>query len=163
FCSLLGPTWPNRFYLMAGTSGGVTTNGQWGDGIFYYPMILDLPGAGGGGREGYKVSVGRVPVGKPHHPWRLLRKHAHQNRRRGSRGAFLTARRQARLPNVSFIIPSFARGWDEHPPASVGVGMGIQEELVSALRQSSAWEGAAYIITYDEHGGYFDHVSPPVV
>jgi phospholipase C len=42
FCSLLGPTWPNRFYLMAGTSGGITTNGQWGYGIFDTPMILDL-------------------------------------------------------------------------------------------------------------------------
>jgi len=30
FCSLLGPTWPNRFYLAAGTSGGITTNGIWG-------------------------------------------------------------------------------------------------------------------------------------
>ena len=34
FCSVLGPTWPNRFYLMSGTSGGITTNGQWGYGIF---------------------------------------------------------------------------------------------------------------------------------
>jgi phospholipase C len=39
--------------------------------------------------------------------------------------------------------------------------MGIQEECVNALRQSSAWESSAYIITYDEHGGYFDHVPPP--
>jgi phospholipase C len=41
--------------------------------------------------------------------------------------------------------------------------MGIQEELITALRQSSAWESSAYIITYDEHGGYFDHVPPPQV
>jgi hypothetical protein len=31
---MLGPTWPNRFYLAAGTSGGITTNGVWGYGIF---------------------------------------------------------------------------------------------------------------------------------
>jgi phospholipase C len=45
FCSLLGPTWPNRFYLMAGTSGGITTNGLRGFGIFdstTWPIILDL-------------------------------------------------------------------------------------------------------------------------
>ena len=45
FCSLLGPTWPNRFYLMSGTSGGITTNGLWGYGIFdsgRWPIILDL-------------------------------------------------------------------------------------------------------------------------
>src|SRR5205807_2066097 len=33
-CSLLGPTWPNRFYFAAGTSGGITTNGIWGYGVF---------------------------------------------------------------------------------------------------------------------------------
>src|SRR5205823_1284980 len=37
FCSLLGPTWPNRFYFAAGTSGGITTNGVWGFGVFDYP------------------------------------------------------------------------------------------------------------------------------
>ena len=47
FCSLLGPTWPNRFYFAAGTSGGITTNGLWGYGIFDYPIILDLLDAAG--------------------------------------------------------------------------------------------------------------------
>ena len=37
FCSLMGPTWPNRFYLASGTSGGITTNGVWGYGVFDYP------------------------------------------------------------------------------------------------------------------------------
>jgi phospholipase C len=45
----------------------------------------------------------------------------------------------------------------------VSVGMGLQEQLISALRESSAWDSSAYIITYDEHGGYFDHVPPPQV
>jgi phospholipase C len=62
---------------------------------------------------------------------------------------------------VSFIIPSFLRGEDEHPPADVQVGMGIQQELVTALQNSSAWDSSAYILTYDESGGYFDHVAPP--
>src|SRR3989442_376844 len=42
FCSVLGPTYPNRFYSVAGTSGGITTNGIWGYGVFDYPIILDL-------------------------------------------------------------------------------------------------------------------------
>jgi phospholipase C len=69
--------------------------------------------------------------------------------------------KRGELPQVSWIIPSFARGWDEHPPADVSVGMGIQEELITALRESSLWESSAYLLTYDEHGGYFDHVAPP--
>jgi len=39
--------------------------------------------------------------------------------------------------------------------------MGIQEDLITALRWSSAWDSAAFLLTYDEHGGYFDHVAPP--
>jgi phospholipase C len=65
------------------------------------------------------------------------------------------------LPQVSFIVPSFSMGWDEHPPADISVGMGIQRELITALQQSSAWAGAAYILTYDESGGFFDHLPPP--
>jgi phospholipase C len=38
FGSLMGPTWPNRFYLAAGTSGGITTNGVWGYGVFDYSL-----------------------------------------------------------------------------------------------------------------------------
>ena len=41
FSSMPGPTWPNRFYLMSGTSGGITTNGQWGYGIFDSGTIHD--------------------------------------------------------------------------------------------------------------------------
>jgi phospholipase C len=39
--------------------------------------------------------------------------------------------------------------------------MGIQEDLITALRESSAWQSSAFLLTYDEHGGYFDHVIPP--
>jgi len=163
FCSLLGPTWPNRFYLAAGTSGGITTNGVWGYGVFDYPIILDLLDAAGVTWKVYNVSWDSVPFGNTDNVFVFWKRYAHDNRTRGNKGGFLNDLRRDRLPQVSFIIPSFARGWDEHPPADVSVGMGIQKELVTALRESSAWESSAYIITYDEHGGYFEHVPPPQV
>jgi phospholipase C len=163
FCSLLGPTWPNRFYLMAGTSGGITTNGLWGYGIFDHPMILDLLDAAGISWKIYNITWDSVPFGNTDNVAVFWENFAHDNRTRGNRGGFLNDLRRDRLPQVSFIIPSFARGLDEHPPADVSVGMGVQEELITALRASAAWESSAYIITYDEHGGYFDHVSPPPV
>jgi phospholipase C len=162
FCSVLGPTWPNRFYLAAGTSGGITTNGQWGYGIFDHPMILDLLDAAGVTWKVYNIGWDSVPYGNTDNVFVFWKKYAHDQRTLGSKGSYLNDLKRNRLPQVSFIIPSYARGWDEHPPADVSVGMGIQEELVSALRNSSAWESSAYIITYDEHGGYFDHVAPPV-
>ena len=91
------------------------------------------------------------------------KRYAHDPRTLGSKGSYLNDLRRDRLPQVSFLIPSYARGWDEHPPADVSVGMGIQEETITALRASSAWESSVYIITYDEHGEYFDHVAPPPV
>jgi phospholipase C len=163
FCSQLGPTWPNRFYLMAGTSGGITTNGLWGYGIFDYPMILDLLDAAGVSWKVYNLGWDSVPYGNTDNVAVFWKHFAHDTRTRGSMGAFLNDARKDRLPQVSFVIPSYARGWDEHPPADVSIGMGLQEELVTGLRASPAWDSSAYIITYDEHGGYFDHVVPPRV
>lgn len=163
FCSLLGPTWPNRFYLAAGTSGGITTNGVWGYGIFDYPIILDLLDAAGITWKIYNIGWDSVPYGNTDNVFVFWKRYAHDRRTLGTKGSYLNDLRRGRLPQVSWIIPSYARGWDEHPPADVSVGMGIQEELVNALRESSAWESSAYIITYDEHGGYFEHVPPPQV
>jgi phospholipase C len=163
FCSLAGPTWPNRFYLAAGTSGGITTNGVWGYGVFDYPMILDLLEGAGVSWKVYNVGWDSVPYGNTDNVFVFWKRFAHDMRTRGSRGGFLNDLHRDRLPQVSFIIPSYARGWDEHPPADVSVGMGIQQELITALRGSSAWDTSAYVLTYDEHGGYFDHVAPPVI
>jgi phospholipase C len=160
FCSLMGPTWPNRFYLAAGTSGGITTNGIWGYGVFDYPIILDLLEAAGITWKVYNIGWDSVPLGNTDNVFVFWKRWAHDQRTRGSKGEYLNDLHLGRLPQVSFIIPSFARGWDEHPPADISVGMGIQEELITALMQSSAWESAAYIHTYDEAGGYFDHVAP---
>jgi phospholipase C len=104
-----------------------------------------------------------VPYGNTDNVFVFWKRWAHDQRTLGSKGSYLNDLKRGRLPQVSFIIPSYARGWDEHPPADVSVGMGIQEELVTALRESSAWDRSAYIITYDEHGGYFEHVPPPQV
>ena len=54
-------------------------------------------------------------------------------------------------------------GYDEHPPADVSVGMGFQQEMITALRTLAAWQHSAFLLTYDEHGGFFDHVAPPQV
>src|SRR2546430_10577857 len=41
--------------------------------------------------------------------------------------------------------------------------MSLQEELITAVRDSPLWSSSAYLLTYDEHGGFFDHVAPPQV
>jgi phospholipase C len=160
-CSLLGPTWPNRFYFAAGTSGGITTNGIWGYGVFDYPIILDLLDAAGVSWGIYNMNWDSVPFGNTDNVFVFWKNFAHDQRTLGSKGSFLNDARMGTLPQVSWLVSSFAHHKDEHPPADVSVGMGVQQELITGLRESPLWERSAYLLTYDEHGGYFDHVSPP--
>jgi phospholipase C len=163
FCSQLGPTWPNRFYTAAGTSGGITTNGVWGYGVFDYPIILDLLEDAQVSWKVYNIGMDSIPFGNTDNVFVFWNRFAHDPRAHCNKQDFFTDLKQGTLPNVSWIIPSFARGWDEHPPADVSVGMGIVQELVDGLRNSSSFASSAYIHTYDEAGGYFDHVRPPTV
>ena len=161
FCPVMGPTYPNRFYLVSGTSGGITTNGIWGYGVFDYPIILDLLDAAGVTWMVYNTAWDPVPPGDSDNVFVFWKRWANDVRTQGTLANYKNDLKHGRLPQVSFVIPSFLRGEDEHPPADVQVGMGIQQELVTELQNSSAWDSSAYIITYDESGGYFDHVAPP--
>ena len=75
---------------------------------------------------------------------------------------FVAAVKAHKLPAVSFIKPI---GIDnEHPGyTDVLTGENHTEQLIQLIRGSSYWKNTAIIITYDEHGGFWDHVAPPVV
>jgi phospholipase C len=64
------------------------------------------------------------------------------------------------LPAVSFMVPS---GSSEHPPGNIHAGERFVSSLVDALMSSSSWDRSAFMWTYDDWGGWYDHVSPPVV
>jgi phospholipase C len=71
------------------------------------------------------------------------------------------------LPPVVFVepritgVPPLAQASDDHPPASLGVGQQFIRDVYNALAGSPAWERSLLLITYDEHGGFYDHVPPP--
>jgi phospholipase C len=166
FCSVLGPTWPNRFYLMSGTSGGITTNGRWGYGIFDssgWPIILDLLDEFDVSWKIYNIGSDDVPSGDSDNVAVFWSRWAFDPRTIATKDDYLADCENDELPEVSWVIPSFSMGFDEHPPADISVGMGFQQEIITALRQSDAWKRSAFLLTYDEHGGFFDHVSPPQV
>jgi phospholipase C len=64
------------------------------------------------------------------------------------------------LPAVSFIVPS---GASEHPPGSVRSGQRFVKNLITQLMRSSSWDSSAFVWTYDDWGGWYDHVEPPQV
>ena len=75
---------------------------------------------------------------------------------------FLDAVHNGTLPAVSFVKPYGLN--NEHPGyTDIITGENHVEGLINALRSSPAWAHTAIIITYDEHGGFWDHVAPPVV
>lgn len=65
------------------------------------------------------------------------------------------------LPEVCWIVPTFEDS--EHPPADSARGMRHVTGLVNAIMQSDAWKDTAIIVTWDDFGGFFDHVPPPAV
>jgi phospholipase C len=66
--------------------------------------------------------------------------------------------RRGTLPQVAYIAPTRS---SEHPPGRIGPGQALVQRLVTALWMSSAWRSSAFMWTYDESGGWFDHVRPP--
>jgi phospholipase C len=62
------------------------------------------------------------------------------------------------LPQVCWITPTVANS--EHPPANVQTGMWYVTGLINAVMQSSYWNHCAIILTWDDYGGFYDHVPP---
>ena len=67
----------------------------------------------------------------------------------------------SRLPSVTFLNAIGFQELDEHPPWNVTVGELWVVSIVNAVMESNYWASSAILITYDEGGGYYDHVAPP--
>jgi len=81
---------------------------------------------------------------------------------------FLADAHTGALPNYSFIEPRYFTDLftslipnDQHPPHNVLYGEQLIAQVYNALRGSPSWKRTLLIITYDEHGGCYDHVPPP--
>jgi phospholipase C len=74
---------------------------------------------------------------------------------------FYADAKAGRLPAVSWVAPNGADS--EHPPALVSAGQAYVTGLVNAIMQSSDWASTAIFLSWDDWGGFYDHVVPPVV
>lgn len=77
---------------------------------------------------------------------------------------FLKAAKSGNLPQVSFIEPDYIElpnGNDDHAPADLIEGQRLVARIVRALITSPQWERTMLIVSYDEHGGFYDHLVPP--
>jgi len=74
---------------------------------------------------------------------------------------FEDAAKRGKLPAVSWIVPSGAVS--EHPPGKVSDGQAYVTRLVNAIMRSKDWSSTAIFVSWDDWGGFYDHVVPPKV
>jgi phospholipase C len=154
FGSTLCQTYPNRRYLMSGTSDGVIStsaanfsvqakNGSIFDRLDqhkiswrnYYtdaPATLIVPGPFTDARRAKLVKIDQ----------------------------FYTDAKRGKLPAVSFVDPHFEIQSEENPQ-DIQFGEQFVAKVIRAVMKSPNWKNTALFLTYDEHGGYYDHVPPP--
>ena len=69
--------------------------------------------------------------------------------------------RAGKLPAVSWVMPN--QRVSEHPPALVTVGQAYVTQVINSIMQSPDWSSTAIFLVWDDWGGFYDHVKPPVV
>jgi phospholipase C len=149
FCSVMSSTWPNRFYGQTGTSKGMRGNDPHPDG---YDQKSVYQAVAESGHE-WNYFYTDVPfIG-------LLDDHWDEDRI-GTIDEFFGKAQRGELPEFTWIDPGFSYN-DDHPPHHVILGQLFLALVYEALVQSPNWERTLLVITYDEHGGFYDHVPPP--
>jgi hypothetical protein len=78
-----------------------------------------------------------------------------------SSGRFLTDAKAGPLPSLVMLWHNSP--FDEHPPANVTEGMDLVWQCVDAVVQAGGWDETVFMLTYDDWGGYDDHVKTPVL
>jgi phospholipase C len=149
FCSVMGPTWPNRLYGHSGSSDGEKGNDTSAAPFEMRTVYQALVEAGLDWRY-YYTDVPFLGLFADH--W--------DETRIGFVEEFLDACERGDLPEFTWVDPGFAYN-DDHPPHHVGLGQMFVGLVVEALARSPLWERCLLVITYDEHGGFHDHVPPP--
>lgn len=171
YASVPGSTWTNRFFVHSGTSQGRVKMPEG-------PLHLHL--------HAYhqdtiydRLNLRKIGNKKTPIPWRiffgdvpqsLLLSHQYKSIRNAQRydkmpRFFRYARgSEAGFPQYSFIEPNYfgANQNDDHPSVDVMKGQQLIADVYNALRANDAlWRSTLLVIVYDEHGGFYDHVTPP--
>lgn len=182
FCSILGPTDPNRLMALSGTidpdglhGGPVLTTSSSAASIFSVdwvtvPELLEDAGVSwktytvpGNGYNPSNPNAGSGDATLQYfsqysNPSSTLYQKAFLPTFPND---FVDDIQSGNLPSVSWIIPPF--GFDEHPPAASGPGAWFIDQILQALVSNpSVWSKTVFFVMYDENDGFFDHVAPPV-
>jgi phospholipase C len=158
FSSIPGPTYPNRYYLVAGTSFGHVDNTFPPASGWTQKTVFEALDAK---HISWKIYDSQVSVESA--LFKYVREHAKGHVAPISQ--YFTDAAAGKLPQVAFVEPAFfgtvETQSDEHPPSNPQLGQQFSAKVVNALMRSPNWPASALFITWDEHGGSYDHVAPP--
>ncbi|PWK03940.1 alkaline phosphatase family protein [Tumebacillus permanentifrigoris] len=163
FCSVPSQTWTNRSFFHAATSAGLVNNWPY---INWLQNDTDtifnrLSEAG----LSWGVYYDKATVASLTMLIHFRKLAGHWNTNFHFMERFYSDAAKGTLPHYTFIEPRF-NNWggqrnDQHPPYSVAQGEQLIYDVYQALRKGKNWERTLFLITYDEHGGCYDHVPPP--
>ena len=154
FTSVMSESAPNHLFLVAGTAGGLLDDNVPRT-LPFPPVFQELDAAG----VTWKVYT-------DHPSWYESFSYVQSSptaMRNFRKASSITADVKAgQLSQVSWVIG--APGGDEHPPADIQTGENsVADGIVNVIGASSYWPSSAIFITWDDYGGFFDHVPPPQV
>ncbi|KAL2859578.1 phosphoesterase family-domain-containing protein [Aspergillus pseudodeflectus] len=157
FASVPGPTNPNRAYLTSGTSHGHGFNDPGFD-VSALPQlsIFEQLSAANISWINYSNATGFAPDALFYH-WTAT--NARQNIK--PIYDFYADAREGNLPQFTWINPECCSYTSFHPPSPINLGEDFVKSIYEALRAGPQWNETLFILTFDEHGGFADHVPPP--
>ncbi len=154
FTSVMSESAPNHLFLVAGTAGGLLSDNVPAS-LPFPPVFQGLDAVG----VSWKV-YSDTPSWYKSFSYVKNSPSAAANFR--SAASFLTDAKAGRLSQVSWVIG--APGGDEHPSDNIQLGENsVADGIVNAVGASPYWPSAAIFVTWDDYGGFFDHVPPPQV
>ncbi len=165
YSSMPGPTWPNRFFVHAGTSGGLIdspTEEQILHGYSFNTIYHSLDKA----QLDWRIYHDGLPQAAGIDELRLEYVNPFTKHFR-SMQYFVTDVRTNSLPPYVFIEPfydvghNYTGGNSMHPLNDIRRGEMLVKHVYETVRQSSIWDKMMFVVTFDEHGGFYDHISPP--
>ena len=157
FCSVLGQTYPNRRYLLAATSMGMVNDDQIWD-LAEYPKngtIFDQLNSHHITWKDYWSTTPTVLL----YP-ALLVKDPANTRNVVPVSHFFTDAASGTLPGFCLVEPDYGTT-SEEDPQNIASGEAFAARVIDAVMSGPKWSSTLLIWTYDEHGGYYDHVPPP--
>ncbi|SER06295.1 phospholipase C [Solimonas aquatica] len=155
---LMGPTYPNRLYMHAGQTDRLENT----EALFKQPTVWDaLKSVNAEGRYYHSDAAGYAFVSV------LLAGHNPGAANILPLSRFMSDAASGNLPDVAFVDPAMLNeekgtSNDDHPLADIRAGQVFLNSIYEALRTSPQWSKTLLIINYDEWGGFFDHVPPPI-